>query len=42
MIEIERERERIYYPMVIILRVPGIKIPDLFAQHRPERDRHNI
>jgi hypothetical protein len=42
--EIERKRERIYiyHPTVIILRVPSIKIPDFFAQHRPERDRHSI
>ena len=27
---------------VIIVRVPSIKIPDFFAQHRPERDMHRI
>ena len=27
---------------VIIVRVPSIKIPVLFAQRRPERDRHRI
>ena len=27
------------YPTVIIVRVPNIKIPVFFAQHRPERDR---
>ena len=40
--EIKKERERKYYPTVIILRVPSIKIPDFFAQHRPERDRHRL
>ena len=40
--EKERERERVYYPTVIILSVPSTKIPDFFAQHRPERDRHSI
>ena len=39
----KKERERdIYHPTVIILRVPNIKIPDFFAQHRPERERHHI
>ena len=33
--EREKKRERVYFPTVIILRVPSIKIPDFFAQHRP-------
>ena len=40
--ERERERKRVYYPTVYILRLPSIKIPNFFAQHRPERDRHSI
>ena len=27
---------------VIIVRVPSIKMPVFFSQHRPERDRHCI